>query len=309
MKISILGAGNVGGTTALRLAHENVGELVLFDIVSGLAKGKVMDMLDARLLVKTNYALIGTEDVKEIKDSDIVVITAGLARKPGMTREELLAKNAQILKGLCLNIRELAPDSVVVVVTNPLDAMTYLVHKSTKFDSNKVIGMGASLDAARLANLISEDLNIPVTDVEPCVIGVHGEGMLPMPRFTTVKGVTLEEFFSEEQLKALLSKTINRGAQIVSHLGSGSAFYAPSAAIASLVLAIAKDEKRTIAVSALLQGEYGAKDVCVGVPCRIGRSGIENIIELDLNEKEKAAFSAAVSYVHSNIKLLADFIS
>ena len=304
MKISIIGAGNVGGITALRLAHENLGEIVLFDIVKGLAQGKVLDMEDARQLVKINYSLTGTDSIDEIRNSNIIVITAGLARKPGMTREELLLKNADILKGLCLDIKKLAPQAVVIVVTNPLDVMTYLAHKITGFKSEKIIGMGVSLDAARFANLISKELNTPSTDIDPCVIASHGEGMLPMPRFTTIKGVSLDEFIDEEKMKILTAKTVARGAEIVSLLGSGSAYYAPSAAIASIVKTIAKDEKRTIGVSALLNGEYGVNDVCLGVPCRIGKNGIESIVTLELNQEEKSAFSNCAIALRKNIELL-----
>jgi malate dehydrogenase len=299
MKISIIGAGNVGSLTAMRLAEAGAEDILLVDIVKGLALGKSLDLEDSRPLLKYNYNIEGTDDVNKIKDSDIVVITAGLARKPGMTREDLLNKNAGIIKELAQEIKKLTSQSIVVVVTNPVDILTYLTLKETGFSPSKIIGMGPSLDASRFANLISKELNIPNTDIEPCVIGSHGEGMLPLPRFTSVKGVTLDELMDDKKIAALVKKTVERGAQIVNCLGSGSAFFAPSLAAALLVKAILKNEKRTIGVSAYLNGEYGVKDICIGVPGRIGREGIEKIIELDLNKEEKEAFlKSAASLRH-----------
>jgi len=286
MKISVIGAGNVGSTTALRLAQDGLGSILLVDIVKGLACGKAMDMEDARSLLKLNYSVEGTDDFSKIKDSDIVVTTAGLPRKPGMTREELLAKNAAILKDVSLKVREFAPKAVYIIVTNPLDVMTDYALKVTGFNPKKILGMGVSLDAARFANLISKELNVPVTDIEAAVIGSHGEGMLPLPRFSTIKGVALDKFADENKVKELTVKTVNRGAEIVGLLGSGSAYYAPSAAIAALVKSVAKDEKRIIGVCARLFGEYGIKDTCIGVPCRIGKAGIEEIVELQLSKEE-----------------------
>ena len=304
MKISVIGAGNVGSTTAMRLAQENIGDIMLIDVVKGLACGKALDLEDARSILKINYCIEGSDDINKIKDSDIIVVTAGLARKPGMTREELLAKNAQILKDVCLNIKKLAPGSIVIIVTNPLDLMTYFAMKILEFAPNKVFGMGISLDAARFANIISKELDIPNTDIEACVIGSHGEGMLPMPRFSTIKGVSLEEFLDDKKLEAVVAKTVNRGAEIVSLLGSGSAYYAPSAAAAAIVKAVAKDEKRTIGVCAFLNGEYGVKDVYFGVPCRIGKDGVEKIVELELSKEEKEKFLNSAESTRQLIKQL-----
>ena len=293
MKISIIGAGNVGALSAMRIAQYCLSEVVLIDIVKGIAKGKALDLEDARSILKINYNINGSDDINDIQDSDIVVITAGLARKPGMTREELLAKNAQILKEVCLNIKVKAPQAIVVVVTNPLDLMTYLALKVTGFPKNRVLGMGISLDASRFANLIAQELKLQPADIEAIVIGAHGEGMLPLAKHTKVKGVSLDEFLSQEKIDALVKKTVGRGAEIVSYLGSGSAFFAPSAAVAEVVKAIAKDEKKTLGVCAYLGGEYGIKDICIGVPCRLGKNGIENIIELDLSNSEKKSLSAS----------------
>jgi len=289
MKIAIIGAGNVGSLTAMRLAQENIGDIFLIDVVKGLAQGKSLDLEDARPILKYDYNIQGTDDVNAIKDADIIVLTAGLTRKPGMSREELLGKNAQIVKGVSLDIKKLAADSLVIVVTNPLDLMTYVVLKTTAFSRNRILGMGISLDAARFANLIAGQLNIPTAEIDACVIGSHGEGMLPLSRFTSIKGVTLDEFLDQKKIEDLVKRTLNRGAEIVASLGSGSAYFAPSAAVASLVKAIVKDEKRTLGLCACLNGEYGLQDVCIGVPCRIGKAGIENIVELDLSVKEKEA--------------------
>jgi malate dehydrogenase len=297
MKISIIGGGNVGSLSAMRLAQEGAGEIVLVDIVKGLACGKALDMEDACNALKNNYSVTGTDDIAGIKDSDIVVITAGLARKPGMTREELQAKNAGILKDVAENIKKLSPAAVVVVVTNPLDIMTYFVLKCTGFLPRKVIGMGISLDGSRFAGLISKELSVPPADIEAVVIGSHGEGMLPLARLCKIKGVSLEEFMDDSKVKKLIDKTVNRGAEIVSLLGSGSAYFAPSAAVAGLVKSIAKDEKRIMGVCAYLNGKYGIKDSCTGVPCRLGRNGIEQVIELELNKEELAALNASADSI------------
>lgn len=289
MKISIIGAGNVGGLIAMRLAQEGTGDVLLVDIVKGLAEGKVFDLEDSAAILKLNYGIKGTDEINQIKDSGIIIVTAGFTRKPGMTREDLLDKNARVLKDICLSIRKLAPESIVIIVTNPLDLMTRFALKITGFKPNKVFGMGVSLDAARFINLISKELSIPTTDIDACVIGSHGEGMIPLTRFTNIKGATLDKFIDGNKIEALVTKTKDRGKEIVSLLGSGSAYFAPSAAIAQMVGIIAKDEKRTLGISAYLDGEYGIKDVCIGLPCRLGKGGIEKIVELDLNEQERQA--------------------
>lgn len=306
MKITVIGAGNVGSLTAMRIAADGLGDVLLIDVMKGLALGKAMDLEDARSLLKSNYSIAGTYDINQVKDSDIVVVTAGLARKPGMTREELLGKNAQILKEVSLKIKELARDSIVIIVTNPLDIMTFYALKITNFKPNRLFGMGISLDAARFINLISQELHLPVTDIEALVIGAHGEGMLPLPGFAKVKGVSLDEFMSDEKIESLINRTINRGAQVVANLGTGSAFFAPSAAIASIVKTIVKDEKRTIGLCSYLTGQYGIKDSCIGVPCRIGKNGIEQITELNLSPSQLAQLvKSAAAVAQATAQLLA----
>lgn len=289
MKISVIGAGNVGGLTAMRLGLEELGDITLVDKVSGLAKGKAFDLEDAEPILKYNYNIVGTESITDIEGSDIIVITAGLPRKPGMTREELCNRNGKIIREVSLEIKKLAPRSILIVVTNPLDLMTYLCLKTTNFKPKRVFGIGISLDTARFANLISKELNIPASDIEACVIGTHGKDMLALANFTTIKGVKLNKFLNDRKIEELVFKTVSRGAEIVSLLGSGSAYFAPSAAIVAIIKSIIKDEKRVHGVSVYLNGEYSIKDVCIGIPCKIGKSGIEEVIKLNLNSQEEEA--------------------
>lgn len=305
MKISIIGAGNVGGLAALRLLEEDLGEITLVDIAPGLAQAKAFDLDDARGVLNINYDIRAGEDIKLIRDSDIIVVTCGFARRPGMAREELANKNAAILKEVCFNIKELASAAIVIIVTNPLDLMTYLALKKFGFDARRVFGMGPSLDASRFANLIAHDLNIPCVDIEAMVIGIHGEGMLPLARSSSIKGVSLAKFLKPDKINELTKRTVGRGAEIVALLGNGSAYFAPSAAIADIVKAIVRDEKRVICVSSYLNGEYGIKDACLGVPCSIGKAGIEKIIELELDQKEKDALVVCADSLKSQYSNLA----
>lgn len=309
MKISVIGAGNVGSLTGLRLAQENFAEVVLIDVAKGIAQGKAFDMEDARSLLNINYSIQGAEDIQNIKGSDIIVVTAGLARKPGMTREELLAKNAQILKDICLNIKKITPEAIVIVVTNPVDLMTYFALKVTGFSPRKVIGMGVTLDASRFANLISKELDVPVTEIEAFVIASHGEGMLPLARFTKVRGKPLDTLLNKEKISGLIKKTVGRGAEIVALFGTGSAYFAPSAAAFDLVKAVAKNESRSLGVAAYCVGEYGLKDICIGVPALIGRRGIEKIIELDLNREESEFLNNSAEAIRKNIDSLKSFFA
>jgi malate dehydrogenase len=304
LKISIIGAGNVGSLAAMRIGADGLGDVLLIDVVKGLALGKALDLEDARPLLKSNYTVQGSDDINQVKDSDIVVVTAGLARKPGMTREELLTKNAQILKSVCYKIKELAADAIVIIVTNPLDIMTFYALKITGFKPSRLFGMGVSLDTARFINLISQELQLPVTDIEAQVVGAHGEGMLPLSSFTKVKGVSLDEFISEDKIESLINRTIDRGAQIVANLGTGSAFFAPSAAIAAIVRTIVKDEKRTIGLCSYLNGQYGVEDSCIGVPCRLGKNGIEQIMELSLSADQLARLNkSAIAVAQATAQL------
>ena len=301
MKISIIGAGNVGGLTAIQLCRLGFKQIVLIDVVPKLAYAKSLDLNDARFIFKNNYYILGTDDLNQIKDSEILIITAGLPRKPGMKREELVQKNSQIIKDICKIIKRLCPHPIIIVVTNPLDAMTYLVIKETSLPTHCVFGMGLTLDRARLANLIAERLDVDVTEIEPCVIGSHGEGMLPLSRYTKVKGSSLETRMKPEEINEIFQKTIHRGAEIVSQFNSGSAYFAPSTAIAELTQVIARDESRSLPVSVYLDGQYGLHDLCIGLPCLLEKTGIKNIIELELNDKEKAEFLKSAESIKKQI--------
>ena len=304
MKISIIGAGNVGGMAAERIAAQNAAGVYLIDIVPNLAKAKAFDMDDSRQLMAGDRRVFGSEDLRDIRDSDIIVVTAGLARKPGMTREDLLHKNCSIMAGLAEKIRELSPGAIVIVVTNPLDAMTYFMFKKLSFKKSRVFGMGVTLDASRFANLISKELSEPVANIRPCVIGSHGEGMLPLARFTYVDGKTLAQIATQQQVDSLVARTINRGKEIVSLYGTGSAYFAPSAAIAQLVKAVADDSRIQLGVSAYLQGEYGLNDLCVGVPCIIGKNGVEKVVDLELNAQELKQLRSSADSIGELIKLV-----
>jgi len=304
MKISIIGAGNVGGLTAMRIAQEGWGEVVLIDVAPGLAKAKGFDLDDSRVLIKSNYSVEGTDNTNKLKDSQIVVITAGMPRKAGMTREDLLNYNAQILKDVCDKIKKIAADAVVVIVTNPLDIMTYYAVKTLKFETNRVFGMGVSLDASRFANLISKELGIPPTDIQTYVVGSHGEEMLPLPRLSLVQGRPLVDILDKQKINEIVNKTVGRGKEIISLLGSGSAYFAPSAAIMQIVKALVNDEKSVLGVSAYLNGEYGLKDICIGVPCVLGKEGIKEIIGLDLNQEEKEKFLKSAESIRELTRLL-----
>lgn len=293
MKISVIGAGNVGGTAAMRIAQERLGDVVLVDVAEGLAKGKAADINDAGSVLACDCRVSGTADISAAEGSDVIVFTAGLARKPGMTREDLLNKNALILKEACLKIKTAAPDAVLIVVTNPLDLMTALALRVTGFSRSKVFGMGMTLDASRFANIISEMAGVPVSSVDPCVIGSHGEGMLPLPRFTTVDGRPLSGILDEKAVEEAVKRTVGRGKEIVSYFGSGSAYFAPSAAICDLVKIVAMDTRRVRGVSVMLEGEYGLRGMCIGVPCRIGRSGIQEVMELKLDAPESGVLRAS----------------
>lgn len=293
----------------MQLSSFGFSEILLIDVIPKMAGAKALDLSDARYFLKDNFRIQGTDDIEQIEDSEIIIITAGIPRKPGMKREELIGKNSQIIKEISKNIKRLCPQSIVIVVTNPLDAMTYLAIKETSLPVHRVLGMGLTLDRARLANLISEQLNVAVTDIEPQIIGSHGEGMLPLSRQTKIKGKPLDEYLSPEQISALLERTVQRGAEIVSGLGSGSAYFAPSAAICELTRVIAQDEKSILPASVYLNGEYGLKDLCIGLPCCLGRKGVEKIFELELNDGERAAFLKSAESIKKQISAISKKIS
>lgn len=281
----------------MRISQDNLADVVMVDIAKGLAEGKGLDIDDAASLLKYKTSVVGTDDFSRIANSDIVVITAGFARKPGESRQDLLKKNSQLIKDISSQIKKFSPSSLIIVVTNPVDILTYQVYKDLGVDRKRIIGLGLSLDASRFANLIAKELKVSVLDIEPVVVATHNEKMLPSSRFTLIKGRPLSELLGKEKIKELIDKTRNRGVQIVACLGLGSAYVAPSAAIFRMVKAILTDEKQKTLGSVILNGEYSLKDICFGVPVIIGKAGIEKIIELELNAEEKQEFLSAAEEI------------
>ncbi len=300
-KITIIGAGAVGATAAQRIAEMELGDVVMTDIVEGLPQGKALDLAEAGPLCGYDSKVTGTNDYKDIEGSDVVVVTAGIARKPGMAREDLLKINGKIIREVSQNIAKYAPYSIVITVTNPLDIMTYVAMKTTGFEPRRVFGMSGVLDSGRFATFIAMELGCSVRDISAMVLGGHGDTMVPLPRFTTVSGVPITELMSKDVIQRLVERTVNGGAEIVNLLKTGSAFYAPSAAVANMVEAVLKDTKRVMPVCAYLDGEYGKKDVYLGVPVKLGRKGVEEIIELELADDEKKALDRSVEAVKSGI--------
>jgi len=285
-KIAVIGAGNVGASVAQYLAEANLADVVMVDIIEGIPQGKALDLTQAGPVRGYNCHLTGSNDYKDIKGADIVVMTAGLARKPGMSREDLLKMNADIVGMGADNIKKHAPKAFVIVVTNPLDIMTYHAFKRTGFAPNRVCGQAGILDSTRFRTFVAMELNIAMSDVQAMVMGGHGDTMVPLPRYTTVGGVPIGELIPAERIQAISDRTRDGGAEIVKLLKSGSAYYAPGAATVEMVRAILLDEKRLIPVSAYLNGEYGMKDLYIGVPVILGAGGVEKVIELKLNKKE-----------------------
>lgn len=307
-KITVIGAGAVGATAAQRIAEKELGDVVLTDIVEGLPQGKALDLLEAAPICGYDSNITGTNDYKDIQGSDVVVITAGIARKPGMTREDLLKINTKIITDVSLNVKRYAPDSVVITVTNPLDIMTYVTMKTTGFDPCRVFGMSGVLDSGRFATFIAMELGCSMRDINAMVLGGHGDTMIPLPRFTTVSGVPITELMSESVINRLVERTINGGAEIVNLLKTGSAFYAPSAAVTNMVEAVIKDTNRILPVCAYLNGEYGHKDTYLGVPVKLGKKGITEIIELELSIDEKASLDRSAEAVKSGILSLGPMV-
>jgi malate dehydrogenase len=298
-KISVIGAGAVGATLAHRVFENGIADVVLLDIFAKIAKAKAFDLLDASPIVGHERNITGTDNYEEIKASDIVVITAGLPRKPGMTRDDLIAKNAAIIKDVCGNVKKYASSAILIVVTNPLDTMTYLTLKETGFAKEKVIGMAGLLDGSRFIYLLADELKVPRSSIETYMLGSHGDTMVPVISKTLVDGKPVTGLISPDKLEAIISRTRDRGAEIVSLLGSGSAFYSPSAAVFKMIDIILNDKKETVIASAYLDGEYSLKDICIGVPCIIGKAGVEKIVELELSQSEKAAFKKSAEAIKS----------
>lgn len=304
-KISVIGAGFVGSTCAHWAASKELGDVVLLDINEGAAKGKALDLFEASPVEGFDSKVIGTADYKDTAGSDVVIITAGIPRKPGMSRDDLLATNAKIMKSVCTGIKEHAPNSVVIIVSNPLDAMAFVAKETLGFPKNRIIGMAGVLDSARFRSFIAEATGISVKDIHATVLGGHGDTMVPMPRHCSIGGVPLLEMLPKEKVDALVERTRKGGAEIVGLLKTGSAYYAPSASAVSMAEAIVKNQNRILPCAAFLEGEYGVKGLFLGVPCQLGGNGLEKVIELDLNETEKAGLQNSINAVKGLVETLA----
>lgn len=305
-KIAVLGAGNVGGTLAQRLAEADLAEeLVLLDIVDGLPQGKALDIQESSPILGFSTRVTGSTSIEALEGADIVVETAGLARKPGMSRSDLLGKNAEILRAHAEAVKRLAPGAVVVVVTNPVDVMTYWFRKVSGLPPARVFGESGTLDTARFRTFVAEELHVAPRDVTGFVLGTHGDTMVPLLSLTSVSGVPLTTLVKPERLSALVERTKKGGGEIVELLKMGSAFYAPSAAQAELVRAVVRNERRLVPVTAHLSGEFGERDLCLGVPAVIGRAGVERVVEVALSPAERSAFQTSVKAVRSDLEVLA----
>jgi malate dehydrogenase len=303
-KITVIGAGFVGSTCAHWAAKKELGDVVLLDINEGAAKGKALDLYCASPVEYFDSRIIGTSDYKDTADSDVVILTAGLPRKPGMSRDDLLSTNSKIVKEACQGIKQYSPNSTVIVVSNPLDAMAYVAMQVLGFPRERVIGMAGVLDSARFRTYIAEELKVSVKDVQAFVLGGHGDTMVPMPRHCSVGGVPLLEIMSKDRVDALVDRTRTGGAEIVALLKTGSAYYAPSASAVQMAEAILRDQKRILPCAAYLEGEYGIKGLFIGVLCQLGGKGLEKVIQVKLNDEEKAGLAKSTEAVKGLVDAL-----
>lgn len=305
-KIAVIGAGFTGATAALMLAQKELGDVVLVDIPSqsNSTKGKALDMLEAGPVQGFNSRITGTSDYEDIQDADLVLITAGLPRKPGMSRDDLVTTNEKITKDVSENVKKYAPNSYIIVLSNPVDAMTYVCYKTTGFPKNRVIGQSGVLDTARFNTFVAEELNVSVEDISGFVLGGHGDDMVPLVRYSYAGGIPLEKILPPERIEAIVERTRKGGGEIVNLLGQGSAYYAPAASMVQMAEAILKDKKRILPSIAYLEGEYGYRDLYLGVPTILGGNGIESIIEIPLTAEEKAALDQSASSVKNVMNIL-----
>ena len=287
-KVSVIGAGNVGATTAHLVYQSGMADVVLFDIAEGVPQGKALDLAEAGPLWKVASTITGTNDFADTAGSDIIVVTAGLPRKPGMSRDDLLHANAEVIRNVISHTASLSPDGIYIIVTNPMDVMTQIAWKVSGFQTKRVIGMGGVLDASRFRTFLSFELGVSPEDIETLVLGGHGDLMVPLPRHTTVKGIPVRDLLEQQRIDELVARTRTGGAEIVSLLKTGSAYYAPAASVFQMVKSILLDERRVLPCAVYLNGEYGIQDLFVGVPVVLGKNGVEKIIELQLNDHEKA---------------------
>lgn len=296
-KVTVVGAGNVGATTAQRLAEKELCDVVMIDIIEGVPQGKALDLAEAAPIEKHDAGLIGSNNYEASEKSDVVIITAGIARKPGMSRDDLLNTNTKIMKSVTEQIARFSPDAVLIIVSNPLDAMCHVAYKASNFPRNRVIGMAGVLDSARFRAFISMELNVSVENTHAFVLGGHGDTMVPLPRYSTVAGIPVTELLSKERIDALVERTRKGGAEIVGLLKTGSAYYAPASAAVEMAEAVLKDKKKILPCAAYLKGEYGINDLFIGVPVKLGSKGIEEIIQIKLTDEENAALKRSADAV------------
>jgi malate dehydrogenase len=304
LKVTVFGAGFVGSTTAQRIAEKELADVTMIDIIEGMPQGKALDMMESAMLEGFDSKITGSNDPAAVAGSDLVVVTSGIARKPGMSRDDLLKTNAGIVGGVCDSIKTHAPQAIVIVVSNPLDVMTYLAGVRLGFPKNKVMGMAGVLDSARFRCFLAMELGVSMRDVDAMVLGGHGDDMVPLVRYATVAGIKVEDLIPKEKHDPMVARTRNGGIEIVNLLKTGSAYYAPSAAVTEMVRAILNDEKRVLPCAAWCTGQYGVKDMFVGVPCILGKNGVEKIVELKLSADELAQLKKSADHVLDNVKRL-----
>lgn len=303
-KITVIGAGFVGSTAAHWAAQKELGDVVLLDINEGAAKGKALDLFEAAPVEGFDSRVIGTADYADSADSDIVIITAGIPRKPGMSRDDLLATNAKIMKSCCEGVKKYSPNSIVIVVANPLDAMCHVAFDTLGFPKERVIGMAGVLDSARFRAFIAEETGVSVKDINAAVLGGHGDTMVPLVRYSNIAGLPLNTFMSQDRIDAVVERTRKGGAEIVGLLKTGSAYYAPSASAVEMAEAILKDQHRILPCAAMLSGEYGVNDLYIGVQCRLGGNGLEKVVELELTDDEKSNLQVSIDAVQGLVDSL-----
>jgi len=296
-KVTVVGAGNVGATAAQRLAEKGLCDVVLVDIVEGVPQGKALDLMEAAPVEKHDGQVTGTNSYEATEGSDIVIITAGIPRKPGMSRDDLISTNAGIVKAVTEQVAKYSPDAVLIIVSNPLDAMCHVAYEASGFPKNRVIGMAGVLDSARFRAFIAMELNVSVENIHAFVLGGHGDTMVPLPRYSTVAGIPITELLPQERIAELVDRTANGGAEIVGLLKTGSAFYAPASSAVEMAESILKDRKKILPCAVYLDGEYGYKELFIGVPVKLGAGGVEEIIEIKLTEAEKAALDKSAAAV------------
>jgi malate dehydrogenase len=304
-KIAVIGAGNVGATAAQRAAEKELADVALIDILEGVPQGKGLDLMEARPVEKHDAKIQGANDYEPAAGSDVVIITAGIPRKPGMSRDDLLTTNARIVKTVVENIVRVAPDTILILVSNPLDAMCHVAMEASGFPRERVIGMAGVLDSARFRLFIAQELDVSVESTHAFVLGGHGDTMVPLPRYSTVAGIPITELMTPERIEALVDRTRNGGAEIVGLLKTGSAFYAPASSAVEMAESILKDKKKILPCAVNLQGEYGLNDLFIGVPVKLGKNGVEEVIEIELTEEEKAALMKSAGAVQGLVDDLA----